>query len=118
MNKLLLSLAALIFISNAKADERLFTPPPAAGMVWVVISPELANTLDKPYYQIKGKIQWGGYSQSFNEGKMSEYDYVLGFRHTKNDSIPLKISTTMGRIVSITQGNNPAGPYDKVLSGF
>lgn len=118
MKKSLIMLAVLATIGVAQADEQTFTPPTTAGLVWVVIRPDLTSTFNKNVYGIKGKIQWGGYSKTFNESKAGAYDYVLGFRHTKNDSIPLKVTTTTGKIISITQGQNPAGPYDKVISGF
>lgn len=96
---------------NVWADSRTYTPPAEKGQIWIVIRHR------KPYppMDTKVSVNWGKWSKSASinpGGFRSSYDgVVIQLKHSKNDSVPLTVSTD-GSIVSIFQGDAPSEASD------
>lgn len=114
MKRKLLAVALISFClaalpATVLADSRTFSPPSEKGTIYVVV--RFTKGLGVLPQDTNVSIRWGNWSKSgrFNPGggRTGKYGFVISLRHTKNDSIPLTVSTD-GTITSIYQGSAPS----------
>lgn len=91
------------------AESRTWTPPAEKGNVYVIVRFTKGGGVLPQDTNVS--VRWGSWSKSgrFNPGgdTLPKYGFVIKLRHTKNDSVPLTVSTD-GRIENIYQGDPPA----------
>ena len=89
------------------AETQTITPPSEKGFIWIVIR----HKKSYPPMNTNVSIQWGRWSkkESINAAGF-RYSYegvVIRLRHSKNDSVPITVSTD-GSILKFYQGNEPS----------
>lgn len=109
-----LLLTAVLLLSlpiNLWADSSRYTPPAEKGDIYIVIEFKGQFPRKQP---TSVNISWGNWSRNRTVNPKSfvlpnniPEGFVIHLRHTKNDSIPIEVSTE-GRIISIYQGNPPS----------
>ncbi|STZ74946.1 Uncharacterised protein [Moraxella lacunata] len=104
-------LITLTSIGVAQADTKTFTPSDTYNTVWVTFVGEanfkMINESGKDVSGINYCIHWGkfkhcdslNHTKSFNPSNK----YIIGFRKKERDSYPLTVTTTLGKIESISE---------------
>lgn len=102
---IVISLAAVP--TTVWAETQSWTPPPEKGTVWVIVRFTKGYGIVPTNHNVS--IQWGNWQKSGvfrTGGRTPKEGFVIRLRHTKNDSVPITVSTD-GRIVRIYQGDAP-----------
>lgn len=93
------------------ADSQTYTPPAEKGKIYVLIN--FAGASGIVPKDLKVSVKWGGWQKSgaFNSGggRTPKDGVIIRLNHTKNDSVPLTVSTSAeGSIANIYQGGEPS----------
>ena len=114
-------LTVMLVPSSVWADTYRYDPPPRVGTIYIVVQFKPYKTGDvNPKTNVS--VRWGNYStsKSYGRGMLSvrlKTGFIITLRHTKNDSIPMTV-TSEGEIEKVEQLDSPPrqwsdSKYDK-----
>ncbi len=97
--------------ATIRADTETFTPPAEKGKIYIIV--RFGQTSGIVPKDVRVSIKWGGWNRSgtFNSGggRTPKDGFVIRLNHTKNDSIPLTVTTSSdANIERIYQGGEPS----------
>ncbi len=102
--------------SSANANQVTFPTYPGAGIIWIQVQPDIISTWDHMVYGAHVCVYWGTYTRCEDlPSKQSNYNYTISLVKYGAETWPITVVSSRGKVVNITQGNNPSGPYDTLL---